>query len=193
MVTQIASRLGFGPRPQQTVYEYAGTLGDVLPDVRPELETVARAKVEVVVRAPGPRRRADRDPAGRPATAPGGAPAAGLPAQGAPPPPLAGRGRDALAAGARRRRAVRGRRRGRAPRAPRRLARSRASARWPVRLWARRTGRPARNSTTVIAHRSIDHIQNRSSGRSNRVSRVTLKTPSWPTTIVHGWSAAASP
>ena len=48
MVTQIASRLGFGPRPQQTVYEYAGTLSDVLPDVRPELETVARAKVEAV-------------------------------------------------------------------------------------------------------------------------------------------------
>ena len=48
MVTRIASRLGFGPRPTQTVYEYAGTLGDVLPDVRPELETVARAKVESV-------------------------------------------------------------------------------------------------------------------------------------------------
>jgi hypothetical protein len=48
MVTRIASRLGFAPRPTQTVYEYAGTLGDVLPDVRPELETVARAKVESV-------------------------------------------------------------------------------------------------------------------------------------------------
>ncbi len=48
MVTRIASRLGFAPRPAQTVYEYAGTLGDVLPDVRPELETVARAKVEAV-------------------------------------------------------------------------------------------------------------------------------------------------
>jgi transglutaminase-like putative cysteine protease len=48
MVTRIASRLGFGPRPTQTVYEYAGTLGEVLPDVRPELETVARAKVESV-------------------------------------------------------------------------------------------------------------------------------------------------
>jgi transglutaminase-like putative cysteine protease len=48
MVTRIASRLGFGPRPAQTVYEYAGTLGEVLPDVRPELETVARAKVESV-------------------------------------------------------------------------------------------------------------------------------------------------
>ncbi len=47
-VTRIASRFGFGPRPAQTVYEYAGTLGDVLPTVRPELETVARAKVESV-------------------------------------------------------------------------------------------------------------------------------------------------
>jgi transglutaminase-like putative cysteine protease len=48
MVTRIASRLGFGPRPNQTVYEYAGVLGEVLPDVRPELQTVAQAKVESV-------------------------------------------------------------------------------------------------------------------------------------------------
>ena len=47
-VTRIASRFGFGPRPNQTVYEYAGVLGEVLPTVRPELETVARAKVESV-------------------------------------------------------------------------------------------------------------------------------------------------
>lgn len=47
-VTRIASRLGFAPRPAQTVYEYAGVLSDVLPTVRPELETVARAKVESV-------------------------------------------------------------------------------------------------------------------------------------------------
>ena len=46
-VTTLASRLGFGPRPTQTVYEYVTALGDVLPAVRPELETVARAKVEV--------------------------------------------------------------------------------------------------------------------------------------------------
>ncbi len=45
-VVRIASRLGFGPRPAETVYEYAGALGDVLPDVRPELHTVATAKVE---------------------------------------------------------------------------------------------------------------------------------------------------
>jgi transglutaminase-like putative cysteine protease len=46
-VTRLASRLGYAPRPNQTVYEYAGTLGDIVPMVRPELETVAHAKVEV--------------------------------------------------------------------------------------------------------------------------------------------------
>jgi transglutaminase-like putative cysteine protease len=46
-VTRLAARLGFGPRPDQTVYEYAGALADVIPVARPELETVARAKVEV--------------------------------------------------------------------------------------------------------------------------------------------------
>lgn len=47
MVTRLATRFGFGPRPNQTVYEYAGALAEILPDARPELETVARAKVEV--------------------------------------------------------------------------------------------------------------------------------------------------
>jgi hypothetical protein len=42
-----AARFGFGPRPSQTVYEYAGALGDVLPAARPELRTVANAKVEI--------------------------------------------------------------------------------------------------------------------------------------------------
>lgn len=45
-VTGTARRLGFGPRPTQTVFEYSAALGEVLPAVRPELETVARAKVE---------------------------------------------------------------------------------------------------------------------------------------------------
>jgi transglutaminase-like putative cysteine protease len=45
-VTRIASRFGFAPRPAETVYEYATSLGQVLPDARPELQTVARAKVE---------------------------------------------------------------------------------------------------------------------------------------------------
>jgi hypothetical protein len=46
-VARIAARLGFAPRPTQTVYEYAGALADELPMARPELETVAQAKVEV--------------------------------------------------------------------------------------------------------------------------------------------------
>jgi transglutaminase-like putative cysteine protease len=46
-IGRLAGRFGFAPRPTQTVYEYAGALGDVLPASRPELETVARAKVEV--------------------------------------------------------------------------------------------------------------------------------------------------
>lgn len=46
-VTKLASRFGFGPRPTQTAYEYATALGDVLPKIRPELHTVAAAKVEV--------------------------------------------------------------------------------------------------------------------------------------------------
>ncbi|HKB27780.1 MAG TPA: transglutaminaseTgpA domain-containing protein, partial [Candidatus Limnocylindrales bacterium] len=45
-VTRLAARFGFGPRPTQTVYEFTGALGEVLPTSRPELETVARAKVE---------------------------------------------------------------------------------------------------------------------------------------------------
>ena len=52
MVTRLAARLGFGPRPEQTVYEYAGALGELLPDARPELQTVATAKVEVGLRRP---------------------------------------------------------------------------------------------------------------------------------------------
>jgi transglutaminase-like putative cysteine protease len=46
-VVGLARRLGLGPRPAQTIYEYAGALGDAMPSARPELETVARAKVEV--------------------------------------------------------------------------------------------------------------------------------------------------
>ncbi|MBI3746928.1 MAG: transglutaminase domain-containing protein, partial [Chloroflexi bacterium] len=42
-----ATRFGVGPRPSQTVYEFAGALGDALPVVRPELTTVANAKVEI--------------------------------------------------------------------------------------------------------------------------------------------------
>jgi len=46
-IAALARRFGFGPRPTQTAYEYASALGDILPSVRPELQTVATAKVEV--------------------------------------------------------------------------------------------------------------------------------------------------
>ncbi len=46
-VTRLAARLGAAPRPTQTVYEYSAALADLVPTARPELETVARAKVEV--------------------------------------------------------------------------------------------------------------------------------------------------
>ena len=46
-VTRLASRFGLGPRPNQTVYEYVGALAEAMPRARPELEMVARAKVEV--------------------------------------------------------------------------------------------------------------------------------------------------
>lgn len=46
-VARWAARFGLGPRPSQTVFEFARTLGDAVPAVRPELATVARAKVEI--------------------------------------------------------------------------------------------------------------------------------------------------
>ena len=46
-MARLAARLGFGPKPTQTAYEYAAALGDILPNIRPELQTVATAKVEV--------------------------------------------------------------------------------------------------------------------------------------------------
>ena len=46
-VLALARRFGFGPQPAQTVFEYAGALGEEVPQVRPELQTVARGKVEV--------------------------------------------------------------------------------------------------------------------------------------------------
>jgi transglutaminase-like putative cysteine protease len=45
-IGKLAARFGYGPRPTQTAYEYASALGEVLPGIRPELETVATAKVE---------------------------------------------------------------------------------------------------------------------------------------------------
>ena len=46
-VAGLAARFGLGPKPSQTVYEYAGALGDEVPTARVELTTIARAKVEV--------------------------------------------------------------------------------------------------------------------------------------------------
>jgi transglutaminase-like putative cysteine protease len=46
-VARWAARVGFGPRPNETVYEYTGALAQVIPTVRPELTLVANAKVEV--------------------------------------------------------------------------------------------------------------------------------------------------
>jgi hypothetical protein len=46
-LARLATRFGLGPRPSQTVYEYAGALGEAVPAARVELTTIARAKVEV--------------------------------------------------------------------------------------------------------------------------------------------------
>jgi transglutaminase-like putative cysteine protease len=46
-LSRLASRFGLGPRPSQTVFEYAGSLGEQVPAARVELTTLARAKVEV--------------------------------------------------------------------------------------------------------------------------------------------------
>lgn len=46
-VARLATRFGLGPKASQTVYEYAGALGDAVPTARVELTTIARAKVEV--------------------------------------------------------------------------------------------------------------------------------------------------
>ncbi len=45
-VSRAASRFGFGQRPTETVYEYATSLGELVPVARPDLRTVAEAKVE---------------------------------------------------------------------------------------------------------------------------------------------------
>ena len=45
-MAKAAGRFGFGPRPNQTVYEYASTLGELVPVARTDLSTIAEAKVE---------------------------------------------------------------------------------------------------------------------------------------------------
>jgi transglutaminase-like putative cysteine protease len=67
-LSRSASRLGFAPRPTQTVYEYAATLGDLVPVAKADLHTVADAKVETSyarVRLGGDRLQAVSDAARR--------------------------------------------------------------------------------------------------------------------------------
>jgi transglutaminase-like putative cysteine protease len=45
-VARLAARLGYAPRPSQTAYEYAGSLAEIVPALKPELQVVATAKVE---------------------------------------------------------------------------------------------------------------------------------------------------
>ncbi len=45
-MSKAASRLGFGPRANQTVYEYANSLAQLVPVATADLNTVANAKVE---------------------------------------------------------------------------------------------------------------------------------------------------
>jgi len=45
-IVSLAARLGHGPHPSQTEYEYAASLSETLPSVRDDLYTVAEARVE---------------------------------------------------------------------------------------------------------------------------------------------------
>jgi hypothetical protein len=45
-LSRLASRLGYGPKPSQTVYEYADHLGQLVPVASGDLHLIATAKVE---------------------------------------------------------------------------------------------------------------------------------------------------
>ncbi len=63
-MSRAASRFGFAPRPTQTIYEYASTLGELVPVAKADIRTVADAKVEssyARIRLGGARLRAVRD------------------------------------------------------------------------------------------------------------------------------------
>ena len=45
-VTSLATRLGYGPRPSQTAYEFAAGLGELVPVAQEDLHLIATAKVE---------------------------------------------------------------------------------------------------------------------------------------------------
>ena len=82
-VARIAGRLGYGPRPSQTVYEYASSLGDILPTVAARAHARRDRQGGVRVRAP----RAGAGPAAPPrrrtATTPGPAAPAPVPPEAA--------------------------------------------------------------------------------------------------------------
>ena len=54
-LSRLATRLGYGPRPAQTTYEYADRLGELVPVARGDLRLIATAKVEATYahRPPG--------------------------------------------------------------------------------------------------------------------------------------------
>ncbi len=63
-LSRTASRFGFAPRPTETVYEYASSLGELVPAAEEDLQTVAVARVETVyahATISGPRLQAVRD------------------------------------------------------------------------------------------------------------------------------------
>lgn len=67
-IVRLAERFGFAPRPTQTVYEFTAALAEVVPLARPDLMTVADAKVEVAYGRrllPDDRMRALRDAVAR--------------------------------------------------------------------------------------------------------------------------------
>ena len=45
-ISRLATRLGYGPRPAQTTYEYAERLGELVPVASADLHLIATAKVE---------------------------------------------------------------------------------------------------------------------------------------------------
>jgi hypothetical protein len=54
-LSRLATRLGYGPRPAQTTYEYAERLGELVPVAHDDLRLIATAKVEATYgrREPG--------------------------------------------------------------------------------------------------------------------------------------------
>jgi Domain of unknown function (DUF4129) len=45
-LSRLAARLGYGPHPSQTTYEYADRLGELVPVASDDLRLIATAKVE---------------------------------------------------------------------------------------------------------------------------------------------------